>query len=104
MNEIVFDICKVAATVAGVIVACYVIPAMKAIVEAHVDENITGFINACVYAAQQTFRKEDTVMKKKYVLSHVSDWLKAHNIEITDEQLDVLIESAVLAMKTETGK
>jgi hypothetical protein len=100
MSDIVFDICRVAATVAGLFVAYYVIPALKVVVQNHIDSNITGFINSAVYAAQQTLT--DNSMKKKYVVKTVSEWLNERNIKITDEQLDILIESAVLAMKTET--
>lgn len=102
MNEIVFDICRILATITGLVVAYYIIPALRVVVKNHIDENITGFITACVYAAQQIFKKEDTILKKNYVIRAVRDWLKERRIEITDEQLEILIESAVLAMKTET--
>lgn len=102
MDEMVFDICRLIATVVGLVLAYYVIPALKVVVENHIDENITGFINACVYAAQQIYEPEDGALKKKYVLKAVTDWLNDRNIKITDDQLDILIESAVLAMKKET--
>lgn len=102
MNDLVFDICRIIATLMGLVVGWYIIPALKAVVKAHTDENITGFINACVYAAQQLYKPEDGAIKKKYVISAVTDWLNDHKISITDDQLDILIESAVLAMKTET--
>jgi hypothetical protein len=102
MNEIIFDICRILATIAGLIVACYVVPALKALIRRYVDDDITGFINSAVYAAQQTL--SDNNMKKKYVLKVVREWLESHKITITDEQLEILIESAVLAMKTDTAK
>lgn len=102
MNDLVFEICRIIATIIGLVVAYYVVPALKAMVENHTDSNINGFINAAVYAAQQTYNKEDTALKKKYVVKVVTDWLNERDIHITNEQLDILIESAVLAMKTET--
>lgn len=105
MNEIVFDVCRIVATIIGIVVAYYVIPALKTVVQNHIDENITGFINSCVYAAEQIYNDPKTgTTKKKFVLKAVTDWLNARNIKITDEQLNILIESAVLAMKSEVAK
>ena len=102
MNEIVFDICKVVTTIAGLLVAYYAIPALKTVVQNHIDDNINGFINSAVYAAEQIFRDPGNgAIKKKYVVKQVTDWLQERGISITEEQLDILIESTVLAMKTE---
>jgi LL-H family phage holin len=103
MNEIIFDVARLIATITGLVVAYYIIPVLKTVVQNHIDENITGFINSCVYAAEQIYNDPKTgTTKKKFVLKAVTDWLNARNIKITDEQLNILIESAVLAMKTET--
>ena len=102
MNDLVFDACRIIATVIGLVIAYYIIPALKTVVQNHLDENITGFINACVYAAEQIYRDPKTgTMKKKYVMKNITDWLNNRDISISEEQLDVLVESAVLAMKTE---
>ena len=100
MEDNIYLACRIIATVIGMVMAYYIIPAFKAYMADHVDANITGFINSCVYAAQQTIK--DNADKKAYVLEQVTAWLNDRNIKITDEQLDILIESAVLAMKTET--
>ena len=103
MNDIVFDVCRIVATVIGIIIAYYVIPALKTVVREHLDSKTKEFINSCVYAAEQIYNDPKTgTTKKKFVLKAVTDWLNARNIKITDEQLNILIESAVLAMKTET--
>lgn len=100
MSENVFEICRVVAVLIGLVIAYYIVPVLKILIERHVDENITDFITSCVYAAQQTIT--DNKEKKQFVLDRVTAWLKSKNIEINPEQLDILIESAVLAMKTET--
>ena len=103
MNDIVFDVCRIVATVIGIIIAYYVIPALKTVVREHLDFKTKEFINSCVYAAEQIYNDPKTgTTKKKFVLKAVTDWLNARSIKITDEQLNILIESAVLAMKTET--
>lgn len=99
MNEMIFEVCRIIAIIIGAILAYYIVPALRTFVEKHIDDNLTGFINACVWAAQQTI--EDNADKKQFVLDRVTEWLKSKDIAISPEQLDILIESAVLAMKRE---
>jgi LL-H family phage holin len=99
MNEMIFEICRMVAIIIGAILAYYIVPALRTFVEKHVDDNLNGFINACVWAAQQTI--EDNADKKQFVLDRVTEWLHQKEIAISPEQLDILIESAVLAMKRE---
>ena len=105
MNELVFDVCRVIATVIGIVIAYYIVPALKALIKQHLDTEMIKFIKACVYAAEQTLTPKDGTpnggVKKKFVEKEVSEWLTSKGIKITDTQLDVLIESAVLAMNTE---
>ena len=100
MDDMLFEVCRIIAIIIGAVLAYYIVPALRVFVEKHIDENITGFINACVYAAQQTIT--DNSDKKQFVLDRVTEWLTGKGITVSPEQLDILIESAVLAMKTET--
>lgn len=100
MSDNVYLACRIIATVVGLVMAYYIVPAFKAYIADHVDANINGIITSAVYAAQQTIK--DNSDKKQYVMEQVSKWLDSHGIKIEPEQLDMLIESAVLAMKTET--
>lgn len=103
MNDLVFDICRVLVTIAGLVVAYYVVPALKSTIAKIEDEKLKDFISQCVYAAQQQFSKETDTGKAKYnyVQQMVSDWLRNRGIEISERQLKMLIESAVLTMKSE---
>lgn len=101
MNNLIFEIYRMIAVIIGFALAYYIIPCLKAMLEKHLDDTAAEFIRMCVYAAQQTI--SDNKDKKQYVLARASEWLSQKNINISDEQLEVLIESAVLAMKTETG-
>lgn len=100
MDEMTFEICRIIAIIIGAILAYYIVPALRVFVAKYVDDNLTDFIKSCVYAAQQTI--EDNADKKQFVLDRVTEWLKSKEIAISPEQLDILIESAVLTMKTET--
>lgn len=100
MNEYMFEVCRVAAIIIGALLAYYIIPVLKAYIAKYWDENLLDFVKSCVYAAQQTV--ENNADKKRYVLAHVGEWIRMKGMDISDEQIDILIESAVLAMKTET--
>ena len=102
MDGMIFDICRVLATLAGLVVAYYLIPILKAGMAKYWDDNLTDFVKSCVWAAQQTIKDNST--KKAYVLSQVGEWVRQKGINITDEQIEILIESAVHAMKTGTNR
>ena len=99
MNDMIFELFRMIAIIIGLVLAYYIIPCLKAMVAKHLDDNTADFIRMCVYAAQQTIK--DNEEKKQFVLDRVTEWLKSKEIAITPEQLDILIESAVLAMKRE---
>lgn len=100
MNDLFFELFRMIAIIIGLVLAYYIIPCLKAMVAKHLDDNTADFIRMCVYAAQQTMT--DNEDKKNYVLAQATEWLNQKDIHISEEQLDILIESAVLAMKTET--
>lgn len=100
MDTILFEICRMVAVIIGLVLAYYVIPVLKMAVIKHMDDNTVDFIKSCVYAAQQTLK--DNELKKAYVLEQATAWLADHDVDMSPEQLDILIESTVLAMKTET--
>lgn len=97
MNDLVFLILRVIVSIAGVIVAYYLVPLIKQAIEKAEDEKLIEFVKSAVYAAQQTL--EGGSIKKKYVEDMIALWLTQHKITITADQIDMLIESAVLAMK-----
>ena len=102
MDEWTFLIMRVIASIVGVIVAYYLVPLLKQALEKAEDDKLMEFIKSAVYAAQQTMKDVPGERRKEWVLEMVSDWLTAHKIKITAEQISMLIESAVLAMKIET--
>lgn len=102
MNDITFDIYKVVVIIIGFLVGFYLIPALKRMANNIQDEQLRKFVKSAVYMAQQTMKSDDGTIKFNRVRDLVTEWLNDHRISITDDQLDILIESAVLAMKTET--
>lgn len=97
MDEMAYIILRVLTTTIAAYIAYYVIPLLKRTIERLNDERLTDFIKEAVYAAQQTIA--DNEDKKNYVLERAAEWATSKGLEITQKQLDLLIESAVLTMK-----
>lgn len=100
MNDTTYLVLRIITTLIAMVIAIYVIPLLRQSIAKLQDEKLQEFIKSAVYAAQQTI--QDNFNKKQYVVSQVTQWLVSHNIKITEEQLDLLIEGAVLTMKTNT--
>lgn len=99
MNDITFDIYKVVVIVIGFLVGFYLIPALKRMANNIQDEQLRKFVKSAVYMAQQTMKSDDGTIKFNRVRDLVTEWLNDHGMNITEEQLKILIESAVYAMK-----
>lgn len=102
MNDFTYLILRIVTTLIALVVAYYVVPLIKQSLDKLQDDKLAEFIRMAVYAAQQTLKDEKGEMRKQYVVDRVSEWLNEKGISITTDQLNVLIESAVLTMKTET--
>lgn len=99
MNDFTYALLRIVTTLIALVVSCYLIPLIRQSIAKINDEKLAEFIRMAVYAAQQTI--QDNYNKKQYVVEMVRSWLQTHGVEITENQLDLLIESAVLTMKTE---
>lgn len=73
---------------------------MKTKLDTIKDDQLKQIIFDAVWAAQQTLTDND--QKKQYVLKVVQEYLAKVGLKLTDEEIDILIESAVLSMKVET--
>lgn len=100
MDDFSFLILRAATTIIAAVVAYYVVPLLKQTIDRLEDEKLRDFIRRAVYAAQQTMT--DNLDKFSYVEKQALLWLDEHGVSLTQEQLKILIESAVLTMKSET--
>ena len=98
MNDITFDIYKVVVIIIGFLVGFYLIPALKRMANNIQDEQLRKFVKSAVYMAQQTMKSDDGTIKFNRVRDLVTEWLNDHGMNITEEQLKILIESAVYAI------
>ena len=84
------------------LVARYLVPYLKQILENSKHDWVLNFVDVAVQAAEQTILGDKSVTEKKAIVTgKLKKLLIQKNIDITDEQLDMLIEAAVFNMKKE---
>ncbi len=104
MNEMIFEILKLIVMIAVFIVTCYLIPWVRGKIGQDKLDEITKWVNAAVLMAQQVYFAKTGAERKAIVVDLLKNILIAKNISISDEQLDILIEAAVKAMRIEEKK
>lgn len=103
MNDLVFDALKVIVTACAALIAGYVIPWIKQrIGQERIDDAVRWAKMAVLYA-QQVLWDETGKAKKAMVKEMLSGYCNDNGIKITDEQMEILIESAVKEMKMSTA-
>lgn len=101
MSDIVFEVIKLVVMLVALVAARYVIPYIKERIGADQMDTIAQWARYAVLKAQQVLWAETGEAKKEYVTEFLKELLKDKKITITEEQLDILIESAVKEMKME---
>lgn len=104
MNEMIFEILRVVLMFSIFLVTCYLIPWLKVRIGQDRLAEVTTWVNTAVLMAQQAHKEETPQDRKAIVTEALRDLLIQKNISISDDQLDMLIEAAVKAMKMEENK
>ena len=98
MDDITMMILKIVISVCAALITAYVIPYIRTLKNDARYKRLIDMVTVAVQAAEQVI-KDDGAKKKEEVMSFVSEWLKKQGIQITHEELNQLVESAVYAMK-----
>lgn len=102
MHDIVIEILVVLVAVCVSVFTRYLIPYIKTITNQNKYAELVDIIETAVTAAEQTMNQpKQGKAKKADVLAFVSHWLAEKNINISEDELNRLIESAVFAMNQE---
>lgn len=104
MNDIIFEVLKLAVMVIALLVAKHFIPWVKTKIGAEELNTAKEWAKSAVLMAQQVLWQDTGENKKAFVTEFLEKILAEKGIEITDEQLNVLIEAAVKQMKNEESK
>lgn len=102
MNPILFDVLLFVVILCSLAITGTVIPWIKKQIHDSEYSELIDMVEMAIRKAEQKIRgiKQGTV-RKAQVVAFLKDWLNRHSIEITEEQLDTLIESAVWSMNNE---
>lgn len=102
MNDITFNILKIVVAVATALISVYVIPVLRQQLTSSKYQQLLDMVEVAVRAAEQTIQGSGMgAHKKDEVIYFVSAWMARHGIDITEEQLNNLIEAAVYQLKQE---
>lgn len=99
-NELFTQVICGIITILGALISAYLIPWLRVKVEATQMADLISFVEKCVKWANQTIPPEEWERKKKEVTQKVADYVERHiTIELTDEDLDAIIEAIVYSIK-----
>ena len=105
MNDLFFELLRFVVVISIMALVRYAIPVLKTKVK---NSNLEWLYDWAVYAvkaAEQTHTESGMgAFKKSIVKDFLLKITCQYNVEITDAQLENLIESAVYAMKQEVAK
>lgn len=101
MNDIIFQIINLVVMVATLVIVRYVVPWIKKKVGAETLNTVSEWARKAVLYAEQVMTASTGEEKKQAVTEIIKEIVKANKINITDEQIDILIESAVKQMNME---
>ena len=98
-NELIKYIAEGIIAILLIVISRYLIPFIKNKIGDDQFTTLAGWVKFAVLRAEQVLTAETGEQKKKYVISFIDELLQESKINVTAEQLDVLIESAVKEMK-----
>lgn len=100
MDEITMMILKVVVSICAALITAYIMPYLKTLRDDKRYAMLFDMVALAVRAAEQTITGSGQgAVKKAEVVKFVSEWLFGKGINITEDELDQLIEAAVYQMK-----
>lgn len=104
MNENVFNVILALIPVLGAIVTGFVIPFIKEKIDADKLAKYKYWAGLAVKAAEMLWTNSGCGQdKKQYVIDFLNNMFNKKKTVITEQQLEILVESAVKQMKLEEG-
>lgn len=86
--------------VVGAIVSAYIVPWLKVRIEGTAMADLVSFVEKCVKWANQTIPAEEWERKKQEVTKLVTEYVEKHTgLDLTDSQIDAIIEALVYSVK-----
>lgn len=102
MDNATMMILKLVISVCAALITAYAVPYLRILKNDARYERMLDMVALAVRAAEQTITGQGQgAVKKAEVIKFVSEWLYGKGINITEDELDQLIEAAVYSMKQE---
>lgn len=105
MNEVLFKIILALIPVLGTILTAVIVPYVK---EKLGNEKLAKYeywASMAVNCAEMIFKEQGMgKTKKEYVINFINEMFNKNKVVITEEQIEILIESAVKEMKLSENK
>lgn len=99
MNDLTFNILKIVLAVSAAIITTYLVPYIKEHIDCSKRDTLSGIVKTAVEAMEQVVKESGKgAVKKQQVIAFVTAWINEHKIDITEDQLDMLIEAVVFEM------
>lgn len=99
MDKILFEILKCVVIISTLLITRYLVPYLAAKIKDTRYADFVKTVKDAVQFAEQTIGAGNGAEKKIVVVNFLTQLAKEYNLSITPEQINVLIESAVFAMK-----
>ena len=100
MDQRIFDLIIAIIPVLGVILTSFIIPYFKEQIGNEKLNKYQEWANMAVKAAEMIFTESGMgAEKKEYVVKFLTEQFNKNKVVITEEQMNILIESAVKMMK-----
>ena len=104
MTDIIFEVIKVLVMIAALMMARYVIPWLNELVKNSKTDQIIKWAKQGVLAVQQMYSGAPGPDRKIIVTKFLKQILAEKDMDLSDEQIEILIEAAVKQMKIEQEK
>lgn len=103
MNEITSIIIKIVIGVLLALITRYLIPYLKTLKDGARWNRLIDMVQTAVEAAEQSIHDKGSI-KKEDVTNFITNWLKESGVDVSAEEIDKLIESAVYKMNKRKQK
>lgn len=102
MDERIFELILTIISVLGTIITIFIIPYIKEKIGNEKLAKYEYWVEMAVRAAEMLFTESGSgAEKKEYVINFLTDMFNKNKINITKEQMEILIEAAVKQLKIE---
>lgn len=98
MRDIILELLKLTIMITTMLITRYAIPWIKAKTENETMQVIIDLVTQAVLAAEQFYKEMPGPERKAIVTKFIKQILEQKNIDLSDEEIDVMIEAAVKQM------